>query len=128
MDPELQLRTWQSEYSVPDAIVWGGYVDLNYAGGVGITYGRTMCTLTIYQNGSKSCVSTIYLDEDMQKAPVFFRECVLWHEFCHANAFNEDGDSDAHNAHFREYRRRKALYWIGDMLFKLIGPIWCRRG
>ena len=125
-DADALLRQWQVEYKVPGDIIWGGYEELGGSAKVGYTMG--LCRYTKYLDAANVWTgrSTIFLDTGMRRAPDFFKTCVLYHEFSHANAYNEDLENDAHNAHFRAYRRRKKLYWIGDMLAKLLSPIWCK--
>ena len=127
IDAQTLLSQWKAEYKVPGDILWGGYVELG--GNVSDGYRMGQCNYARYlRPGTAEWVprSTIYLDEGMEDAPRFFQESTLWHEFAHSNAYNEDMESDDHNAHFREYRRRKTKYWIGDMVLKLIGWIWCK--
>lgn len=124
-DPVSSLGTWQDRYGVPGLIVWKGYAELGGSITDGYRNGQCNYYKVLAEQPYGRC--EIWLDEEMKASPDFFKTCVLWHEFCHANAYNEDLSSDNHNAHFREYRRRKPLYWIGDMLYKWISPIWSWR-
>lgn len=122
---ELQalLYEWQREYDVPGRVLFLGFEELPRSSSSSLFVGgRTWFKLV---NGER--VSEIRLQEGMAGAPAFLQRSVLWHEACHAEAFNEDGVPNAHDSHFYDLRRRKKAYWLGDMLFKLVGIIWCRR-
>ena len=126
MDAEALIREWLREYPCPGDFVWGGFIELGGSAKDGYRMGQ--CTQVKYVSQAThewTPRSTMYLDEGMAKAPTYFQESVLWHEFCHARAFNEDMESNDHDAHFREYRRQKTGYWLCDMLLKAIGFIWC---
>ena len=125
IDATKLLKQWQAEYNVPDDLLWGGYIELG--GSVKDGYRMGQCNYIRYmRNGVWYPRSTIYLDIGMKKAPKYFQECTLWHEFAHARAYNEDMQDDDHNLRWRKYRREKRKYWIGYLLLKLIGKIWCR--
>lgn len=118
-----RLAGWQKEYGVPGVIEWSGYTELG--GSISKGYRNGECRYyTVTTADGTYPLSRIYLDEEHGQAPAFFQTCTLWHEFCHANAFNEDTEDNDHDRHFREYRRRKVSYWLGDMLYKLIGIFW----
>lgn len=124
IDAQTLLSQWQAEYRVPGDILWCGYIELGGSASDGYRMGQ--CTQAKYMRlGEWVARSTIYLDEGMEKAPRFFQESVLWHEFAHARAFNEDMKSNDHDATWRRYRRERTKYWIGDMVLKVIGWIWC---
>lgn len=126
IDAEALLKQWRKEYPFPGDLIWGGYIELGGSPSDGFRFGQ--CNYQKYMSPTThqwTPRSTVYLDTGMAKAPRFFQESVLWHELAHANAYNEDMVNDDHNAHFREYRKRKTAYWLGDMFFKLIGWIWC---
>ena len=126
IDADALLKQWRQEYPFPGDLIWGGYIELGGSPNDGYRFGQ--CNYQKYMSPTThqwTPRSTVYLDTGMAKAPKFFQESVLWHELCHANAYNEDMVNDGHNAHFREYRKRKTAYWLGDMFFKLIGFIWC---
>lgn len=73
-----------------------------------------------------SCRCYISLDTGCIKMPDFFFNSVLWHEFCHAWCQVEIYENQRHRKEFKIRRRKKPLYWIGDMLLKWIGWIWVR--
>lgn len=65
----------------------------------------------------------IYLDDDHEKCPKFFRDATLWHEFCHA----WDAIDNIHVDHCSKFQRKKwkkPAYAIGDIVLKLIGWVW----
>lgn len=123
---DTMLANWQLAYKVPGVVRWCGYTELGGSLSAGHRNGECRY-FKVWSSDGVYPRSDIYLDEEHGQAPRFFQRCTLWHEFCHANAYNEDMESDEHNAHFREYRRRKPLYWIGDMVYKLIGVVWSVR-
>lgn len=117
------LANWQLAYDVPGVVRWCGYAELG--GNISDGYRNGQCNYyTVWTGDGVYPRSDIYLDEEHGQAPAFFQRCTLWHEFCHANAYNEDMSDNDHDVHFRDYRRRKPLYWLGDMLYKWIGFIW----
>lgn len=117
------LANWQLAYDVPGVVRWCGYTELG--GNISDGYRNGRCNYyTVWTGDGVYPRSDIYLDEEHGQAPAFFQRCTLWHEFCHANAYNEDMSDNDHDAHFRDYRRRKPLYWLGDMLYKWIGLVW----
>lgn len=128
VNPQSVLSSWQGEYCVPGEILWNGYAELGGSVKSGYRMGRCDYTRYVKADGSVGYRSTIYLDDGMRNAPDFFQMSVLYHEFSHARAYNEDGVNNDHDATFRKYRREKPAYWLGDMLMKWIGWIWCRRG
>ena len=110
---KYQLVEWCKEYELnPEDVIFVGYKDLGST-----TMG--LCRQFPYEH----LYCEIYLDDRwVPKDLGWLQMSVLWHEFCHANAFLEDGVSDAHNAHFKEYLRRKPKYWIGDIVAKFACP------
>lgn len=127
MTPQEMLDQWKAERGVGGEILWGGYEELGGSSAKGFVMGQ--CRMTKYRKqGSDEWTprSTIYADVGMRNAPSYFQTCNLWHEFCHAWAYNEDGEDDAHNSHWREYRRTILKYWFGDLLLKVLGRIWCK--
>ena len=125
VDYQSQLDGWVTEYKVPGDVIWCGFKELGGSVSDGYTSGRCEYKATVSGN-VREMRSDIYLDTGMRDAPAFFRTCVLWHEFCHANAYNEDGIDDSHNSRFLKYRKRKILYWLGDCIFKAINWIWVK--
>lgn len=121
-DWQSQVDAWLAEYGVPGVTTWAGYAELKTSSSQVFVMGRTQYKLV---NGMPC--SDIYLQAGMSDAPEFFQRCVIWHEFSHAYAFQEDGVVDSHNARFYEIRRKKPVLWLGDCLLKVLGIIWCRR-
>lgn len=63
----------------------------------------------------------IYLGIKFQDRKLgWLEESVLWHEFCHAQAFLEDGISDSHNNHWFDLTWRKPWFVIGDWVAKIL--------
>lgn len=110
---QYQLAEWCREYELnPEDVTFVGYKDLG-----GNTMG--LCRQFPYEH----LYCEIYLDDSfVDKDLGWLQMSVLWHEFCHANAFLEDGLSDAHNKHFKGYLRRKTKYWIGNIVANLAWP------
>lgn len=101
------LDGWREEYGVSQPIQFMCWIELG---------GGTMGKCTHRRNRCE-----IYLDDKWENRKLGWLETsVLWHEFCHANAYLEDGVRDGHNKHFVEYRKRKPKYSWGDLVAKLI--------
>lgn len=66
----------------------------------------------VYVNGT----AWIGMNVKCDTCPDWFLRSLLWHEYCHAEAYLEDCESDAHKEHWREYRRRKWFYLLGEYL------------
>lgn len=126
-NPQIILDEWKTKYSLPGEVLWAGYKELG--GSIKDGYRMGQCNYYKYVNSQNQWMprSEIYLDIGMADAPQFFQMCTLWHEMAHARAYNEDGVSNDHDAMFRKYRRENTAYWLGDLLLKLIGGIWCRK-
>lgn len=63
---------------------------------------------------------TIGLNEKVKDVPEILQHSLLWHEFCHAWAYLEDGVSDDHNTHWRYLRRKKMVYVLGEYLLEFL--------
>lgn len=127
IDAEALLKQWRKEYPFPGDLIWGGYIELGGSPSDGFRFGQ--CNYQKYMSPTThqwTPRSTVYLDTGMAKAPRFFQESVLWHELAHARAYNEDMINNDHDSVWASYRKQKPKYWIGDIVFKLIGWIWCR--
>lgn len=113
------LNEWTNEYGLDGCTVkFEGWQDMDETNPRKWVYGK--CYYGLYH--TKTC--RIHLGDRFESRPFgFFEKCALWHEFCHACAFLEDGVSDGHNAHWRELRAEKPAYMVGDMVLKLIYPI-----
>lgn len=104
------LDGWREECGIPQPIRFVGWEDLDGDGQTVLgrcTYRKIMCEIRLG-------------DRFKDKALGWLETSVLWHEFCHANAYLEDGESDGHNKHFAEYRKRKMTYFWGDLVAKLV--------
>lgn len=123
MSPASKLARWTAQYHVPGLVEFSGWAELGGSEEAGWTMGR--CDSLAWSDGT--CESRITLDVGMRDAPGFIVRSVLWHEFCHANAFNEDGTGNGHDAHFRRYVRRRPLYWLGDEVAERLAARWVRR-
>lgn len=113
------LHRWCEEYGIDsDDVQFGGYEDLVPQGVMGkCYYFRTYRPLVAW-------VTRIDLDSAWEDRRLGWLErSVLWHEMAHAIAYLEDGDSDDHNSHWRDLRRRKPVYVVGDAFAKLLWPI-----
>ena len=112
------LKKWCEEYGInPETVHWCGYKDLN-----GTTMGECHYMCKPYHHPWYYC--EIYLDIKWKNRPLgWLEESVIWHEYCHAEAYLEDGESDAHNDHWRDLRKRKPKYLIGDWVAKFLFQI-----
>lgn len=96
------------------SVVFIGYANLN--SGNRITYGRC-----IYRSRTRCDIQLG--DMPWDKHPLF-REATLWHEACHAKLYLEDGENNSHDREFRKLRRTKKLYWLADLVMKIV---WCTK-
>ena len=107
-----QLDEWCREYGVTQEVKFMGWEDMEENGRW--VLGRC----NSYRNPLRC---EIRLGIKWAKRELGWLEMsTLWHEFCHANAYLEDGVRDAHNEHWREYRKRKPKYWIGNLIGKIV--------
>lgn len=105
------LDGWMKEYDVPGECIFGGYRQLST--------GREVILGICHYDSRYRC--TIYLGDKFRNRRLGMCEkAVAFHEFAHANAFLEDGKSDKHNAHWREYRKRKKDLWMWDIIAKFV--------
>lgn len=105
------LDGWMKEYNVPGECVFGGYEHLS-------TSKKVVLGNCRYVSRYK-CV--VHLGSRFEKRPLGMCEtAIAFHEFSHANAFLEDGKSDGHNAHWREYRKRRKDLWMWDIIAKFV--------
>lgn len=122
------LDEWRNEY-IKDCIystfklVYKGLTEL---GGSDVDGYRMGICRTFKTTNKTWCQCKIYLDMGCHSMPTFFHDAVLWHEFCHAWCQAEIYENQNHRKEFKIRRRKKPLYWIGDMLLKWIGWIWVR--
>ncbi len=66
-----------------------------------------------------ACVISI---SDKFREHYFLFDCILWHEFCHAEYYLKTGDSDHHSEGFHRRQWRKPILAIGDYIAKFINP------
>ena len=106
------LKKWCEEYGIdPDKVRWYGY---KYLGD------KTMGSCAEYPN----LWCSISLHEKWKNRPLgLLEESVIWHEYCHAEAYLEDGDPNGHDEVFKSKRKRKLKYVIGDAFAKFLFPI-----
>lgn len=107
---ERDLENWCEKYGCnAEEIDFNGYVDISPS---------TVMGHCIYRD-RHLCV--IELDIKWKKRKYGYLErSVLWHELCHARAYLEDGVSDAHNDHFKEYLKQEPMLYVGDILAKFV--------
>ena len=114
MTKEHQIQSildgWREEYGITQFIWFIGWKDMK-ENGLNVL-GR--CWLS--QLGCD-----IALGDKFKDRPLGWLETsILWHEFCHANAFLEDGVPDGHNKHWKKYLTRKQKYYWGEMVAKFV--------
>ena len=112
------LKQWCDEYGIdPNTVHWCGYNDLS-----GTTMGICRHICKPYQHPCYFC--EIYLDTKWKDNPLGWLETsVIWHEYCHAEAYIEDGKSNDHDEVWKAKRNRKLKYVIGDVFAKFLFPI-----
>lgn len=110
---QYQLDEWKKEYGLDQyTVAFSGYRNMDKNNPKRWVLGKC------YYTTLKRC--DIYLGWKFEKRKLGWRETsVLWHEFCHALAYLEDGKGDAHNDYWRELRRSKPKYLIGDWFAKM---------
>lgn len=126
MDEQTILDIWTKEY-ITKCIYKNldiFYVGFDELGGSIVDGYRMGICKTIKTEDKTWCKCKIYYDMGCAKMPSIFRRSVLWHEFCHAWCQAEIFENKKHRKEFKIRRRKKPIYWIGDMLLKWIGWIW----
>lgn len=119
-DEQSAIDTWTREYIGGKNLdcFFKGYIELAISDGY-----RMGCCRCEWSPTVKKVKAEIWLDDDHAKVPQFFRDAVLWHEFCHywdcVESFHVD-----HCMGFRRKKWRKPAYALGDLLLKFIGWIW----
>lgn len=104
------LDRWREEYGITQPVKFDGWKNMDEGGR--LVLGKCF-------NYTKR--SEIYLGDRWEDRELGWLETsVLWHEFCHANAFLEDGVGDGHNDHFMAYKFRKKKYFFGDLIAKVV--------
>lgn len=123
---QMMLDDWAERY-MPE------YTDIAYVKFVcykelAITDGFRMgyCSANWRKNSAGKLtwmVGQIWLDDDHEKCPEYFRDAVLWHEFCHIWDACDKLHVD-HCSHFQRKKWRKPGYALADVLLKFIGGVW----
>lgn len=110
---QYQLDEWKKEYGIEKyTVAFSGYRNMNESNPTRYILGKC------YYTARDRC--DIYLGNSFADRKLGWRETsVLFHEFCHALAYLEDGKGDAHNDYWRELRRSKPKYLLGDWLAKM---------
>ena len=104
------LDGWREEYNVTQPVEFVGWEDMDEG-----------ATTVLGKCRYRTDRCEIRLGDRFEDRPLGWLETsVLWHEFCHANAYLEDGESDAHNKYFVDYQKRKKKYFWGDILAKFV--------
>lgn len=106
---------WKSEYGVEEFnIEFTGWRKLHADNPHGLRLGQ-------YNGYHDPLRCEIHLDDGWEDNSLGWLETsVLWHEFCHAVAYLEDGKCDAHNKHWFNLTWRKPWYVIGDWVAKAV--------
>lgn len=114
---QYQLDEWKKEYGIDQYnVVFGGYRNMDESNPKRWVLGKCYYTYRVRCD--------IHLGWKFEKRELGWRETsVLFHEFCHALAYLEDGEDDDHNMYWRKLRRSKPKYWIGDLFAKM--TYWC---
>lgn len=110
---QYQLDEWKKEYGIEQYnVTFSGYRDMDESNPKRYVLGKC------YYTNRELC--NIYLGLKFKDRKLGWRETsVLFHEFCHAFAYLEDGVPDAHNDYWRQLRKDKPKYWIGDIFAKM---------
>ena len=121
MSEQTMLDEWCDQYIDEEwnhQVTFEGYKELALPDG----FRMGMITCSFYKESDK-VVGKIWLDDDHSKCPTFFRDAVLWHEFCHYWDAVEHMHAD-HCENFHKKKLKKPLYALGDVVLKLIGWVW----
>ena len=123
MTEQDMLNEWTKRYITNNygnlgRVTFEGYTELAISDG--FCMGHCRCIMNMVEH---TVEGEIWLDDDHSKCPKFFRDAVLWHEFCHYWDAVELMHVD-HCENFQKKKLKKPLYAIGDVVLKLIGWIW----
>lgn len=115
-DIQKILDEWKHEYGVSDyRITFMGWHELKADNPKSVRLGQ--CNYYLKSYLSSSVYAEIRLGIGFKDRRLgWLEKSVLWHEFCHACAFIEDERDDAHNDHWRDLRRRKWWYVLGEYI------------
>lgn len=103
-----KISEWCDEYNIDNhRVEFYGYNEL----------GNNVMGICQYRNSN--CF--IWIDEVFRDKKIGWIETsILWHEFCHAEAYLEDGKINGHDYVFKSKLRRKLFYYIGDIVSKFV--------
>lgn len=115
---QQQLDEWKAESGLAseNMIMFDGWRNMDTSNPTKWVYGRCY-----YVNRRRCDIVMGYKFEKREFG--WLEKSGLWHEFCHAYAYLEDGVSDSHNNYWRKLRRSKPIYYIGDLVCKVIYPL-----
>lgn len=112
---QYQLDAWCKEYGIdPSLVIFKGWEDLNesdsFVLGACWEYPAGWCVIKLGKNFEDNKLG-------------FLEMSVLWHEYCHAEAYLEDMKTNNHDEVWKAKKKRKTKYVIGDAIAKLLYPI-----
>lgn len=119
-EEQLLLDKWMDQYTPGQKkdCWFMGYRELI------ITDGWRMGYIRCSWNRSTGKVhGEIWLDDDHAKCPRYFRDAVLWHEFCHWWDCVRNLHVD-HCSTMQRLKWRKPGYYLADVFLKIFGWIW----
>lgn len=106
------LREWCVEYGMdPDKTSFGGWAELS-TGGTNSTMGITY----YYPAYSLIKMGIKFRDRNLG----WMEKSVLWHEFCHSRAYQDDWRPNGHDRTWRAYKNEKKVYVLGDAVAKFM--------
>lgn len=104
------LDGWAEEWNLPLPVRFMGY---EYLGK------NVMGNCKSYADRSEVRLARLFEGKSLG----WLKQSILWHEMCHAIAYQEDMKGNGHDSRWRELRDSNRKYMIGDWLSKLIyGP------
>lgn len=107
------LREWCVEYGMdPDKTSFGGWAELST--GKDITMGRA-------EYYPKYVIVKLGIRFEDRRLG-WMEKSVLWHEFCHSRAYQDDWKPNGHDRTWRAYKNEKKVYVLGDAFAKLLYP------
>ena len=118
---EFMVDVWCDDYSLPDnSVQYIGELQINMAYGF-----RVGQTKTYYMSAEpEERWSEIYLNIPKRLPPIWVKEAVLWHEFCHAKLWVAN-EYLGHGSEFKKMIRTNKKYWLIDIfVVKLFGWYW----
>lgn len=112
-----QINEWLKEYKIEYPTEFIGYTNLSPNAPKRFVLGQCW-----YKRYPQLHCEILLADKYADRKLGWLEMSVLWHEVAHAIAFLEDGISDDHNDHWKDIRKHKRIYWIGDFFAKLVFP------